>query len=115
VTGSLYTHDTKHAKEDYYRLVYNTIRTKVHLPSEHFRSLILRLIGDKDHEKVFDIVAKVEKNFQPRGREREVSGAKAGGAKPRLTCFYCQKVGHVKLHCYKRIADEKNNSNEKNM
>ena len=34
------------------------------LPSAQFRSLLLRLISDKDHEKVFDIVSKVDKSFK---------------------------------------------------
>ena len=34
---------------------------KVDLPKEHFRALVLRLLGDKDHAKVYEAVAKVEK------------------------------------------------------
>ena len=31
------------------------------LPKEHFRALVLRLLGDKGHTKVYEAVAKVEK------------------------------------------------------
>jgi hypothetical protein len=58
------SHDRKHEKQAYYRLVYQTARTKVELPHDHFRSLLLRLLGDKNHEKVFDTVAKVEKHYR---------------------------------------------------
>jgi len=42
-------------------LAYQSARSKLDLPVEHFRSLVLRCVGDKDHSKIFDIVAKVEK------------------------------------------------------
>ena len=51
-------HDEKH---EFYRLVYQTARGKVDLPKEHFRALVLRLLGDKDHTKVYEAVAKVER------------------------------------------------------
>lgn len=34
------------------------------LPKDLFWSLLLRPIGDKDHEKVLDIVSKVEKHYR---------------------------------------------------
>ena len=55
-------HDNKQQKEKYYRLAYQTIRAKVDIPADQFRSLLLRLFGDKEHEKIFDIVTKVEKS-----------------------------------------------------
>ena len=53
--------DKQDEKREFYRLVYQTARGKVDLPKEHFRALILRLLGDKDHTKVYEAVAKVEK------------------------------------------------------
>ena len=38
------------------------------MPRDQFRSLVLRLLGDKDHEKIFDCVAKVEKHYRSRDR-----------------------------------------------
>ena len=37
------------------------------LPKEHFRALVLRLLGDNDHTKVYEAVAKVEKAVAGRG------------------------------------------------
>ena len=48
-------------KREFYRLVYQTARGKVDLPKEHFRALVLHLLEDKDHTKVYEAVAKVEK------------------------------------------------------
>ena len=38
------------------------------MPHDQLKSLILRLLGDKDHEKVFDIGAKVEKHYRRNSR-----------------------------------------------
>ena len=35
----------------FYLLAYQTVRCKLDVPSDQFRSLVLRLLGDKDHEK----------------------------------------------------------------
>ena len=48
-------------KEGYFRLVYETLRGKLDQPNQMFRSFLLPLLGDKDHEKILGIVAKVEK------------------------------------------------------
>ena len=48
--------------------MYQTARGKVDLPKEHFRALVLRLLGDKDHTKVYEAVAKVEKRWAQEGR-----------------------------------------------
>ena len=55
-------HDSKHEKEAYYRLVFETLRGKLDQPSDQFRNFIFPLLCDKDHEKVLDVVAKVEKS-----------------------------------------------------
>ena len=111
------SHNRKHEREGYYCLVYQTARSKVELLNEYFRSLLLRLLGDKDHERVFDTVTKVEKNFRPKnrttpGRFMGPSAGKAGGF-PRSSgprCFYCQNFGHLRANCFKRIADQKANA-----
>lgn len=33
-------------------------------PKEQFKTLILRLLGDKDHERLLEIAAKVEKSHR---------------------------------------------------
>ena len=50
--------DTKEELQNFYRLAYQ------------FRSLVLRLVGDKDHEKSFDCVRKEEKDYRPRSRDK---------------------------------------------
>ena len=61
--------DTKHERQNFYRLVYQTVRGKLDVLNDQFRSLVLRLLGDKGHEKIFDSVAKVEKHCRLRSRD----------------------------------------------
>ena len=42
---------TKHERQKFYRLAYQTVRGKLDVPSDQLRSLVLRLLGDKDREK----------------------------------------------------------------
>jgi hypothetical protein len=101
-------HDTCHAKDNYYRLAYQTVRTKTDLPSAQFRSLLLRLIGDKDHEKVFAIVSKVEKSFQrdQRSTSSTVHVPFAGRGLARAPrCYYCRQPGHFQAQCMQRRRD----------
>ena len=51
--------------EGFYKVAYQTARERMDVPKDQFRSLLLRLIGDKDHENVLDIVSKVEKHQGP--------------------------------------------------
>ena len=59
--------EKKHAKHLYNQMVYQTLRGKISVSIDHFHMLVLRLLRDKDHEKVFNIVSKVEKRFQQHG------------------------------------------------
>ena len=56
------------------RLTCETLRSKLHSCSDaQFRQLLLPLLGDKNQEKILDIMAKVEKsnrNRQGRGFSR---------------------------------------------
>lgn len=52
--------DNQNEKSKFYHLVYQTAKGKVDLPKEHFWVLVLLRLGDKDHTKVYEAVAKVE-------------------------------------------------------
>ena len=43
----------------YYRLTFETLRGKADDPNDQFRNFLLPLLGDKDQEKVLEVVAKV--------------------------------------------------------
>ena len=104
--------DNQDAKEQYYRIAYQTARSKTHYPKEHFRALVLRLLGDKDHQTVFEAVAKVEKgmhksNYQSNTsfRRRFPAPYRFQGQRPDssgLQCRFCKKFGQKAARCFKR-------------
>jgi hypothetical protein len=105
-------HDNNSEKEVYYRLFYQTTRDKLHLPTVHYRSLLLRLLGDKNYDKVCEAVSKVEKSYAHEVRQERPKGSaipiRSGHVSSRiLRCFYCQKPGHFKVNCYKMKNDLK--------
>ena len=55
--------DTKHEKAGYYKYTFETLREKVALPNDQFRNFLLPLLGDKDQERVLDVIAKVERTI----------------------------------------------------
>ena len=101
-------HDSKNEKANYYRLTCETLRSKPHSCSDaQFREYLLPLLGDKDQEKILDIMAKVEKsnrNRQERGFSRPRSEADPAPYRS-IRCHYCQRFGHTRSTCYKRKRD----------
>lgn len=60
--------DSKHDRANYFRLTSENLRSMLHSSCDgHFRDYLLPLLGDKDQEKVLEIVVKVEKHT--RGRQ----------------------------------------------
>ena len=80
--------------------VYQTVREKVDSSKDHFKDLVMRLLGDKDHEKVLDIVCKVEKSNRKKSRQREGGAARvARSSRPfNMRCYFCNRRGHIKAN-----------------
>ena len=104
--------DNQDKKPEFYSLVYQTARGKVDPPKEHFRALVLRLLGDTDHTKVYEAVAKVEKTMgsrspwsgsSHRGRSRNIPyrGRGMTSSTP-VQCYFCGKFSHIMARCYAR-------------
>ena len=43
--------DTKHDRQNFYRLVFQTVRGKLNMPRDQFRSLVLRLLAIKSMKR----------------------------------------------------------------
>ena len=56
--------DKHNENSNYYRLAYQTARSNIDAPRLQFHSLVARLIGDNDHEKVLDIESKVAESYR---------------------------------------------------
>ena len=91
--------DGNHDKNEYYRLVYQTAREKVDSSKDHFKDLAMRLLGDKDHEKVLYVVCKVEKSHRRKSWEREGTSASVARSSRQfnMRCYFCNRRSHVKV------------------
>lgn len=114
--------DNQDEKKEYYRLVYQTARGKIDLPKEHFRSLVMRLLGSKDHTTVYEAVAKVEKaaggrnapwgpaaawghrsSYWQRNQWEPYNSYRGRGWRgPSQQCYACGRYGHVADCCFRR-------------
>ena len=96
--------DAKHEKAGFYKFAFETLRGKINEPNEQFRNFLLPLLGDKDQEKVLDVVAKVEKNNRHRQTRQNPGGERKAGAAPYsgVRCFYCNRFRHVQAYCFRR-------------
>lgn len=101
--------DTNHAKANYFKIACETLRGKLHqCNDESFKAYLLPILGDKDQEKILDIMAKVQKNTsrggpstQPRRQGRPLPYRS-------IRCFYCHKFGHTKQTCFRWKQDQTN-------
>lgn len=108
----------------FFRLAYQSARSKLDLPVEHFRSLILRCVGDKDHSKIFDIVAKVDKvaNSTAQGNEGQrpymYSGRSPRNSYPLsrlpVRCYNCNQLGHRAARCFRRLKGDQSRNEREN-
>ena len=94
--------DTKHEKAGYCKFAFETLRGKINEPNEQFHNFLLPLLGDKDQEKVLEVVAKVENNNRHR-LTRQNPGERKVGAAPYsgVRYFYCNRFGHVQKYCFR--------------
>ena len=106
--------DTKHERQNFYHLVYQTVRGKMDMPHDQLESLVLRLLGDKDHEKIFDVVTKVEKHYRQKSRDGVMAPYDKGNRGRNLRdsasnrsagCYYCGNFGHFRINCHQRERD----------
>lgn len=97
------SHDTKHDKANYFRLVYETLRGKLDQPDAQFRALLLPLLGDKDYEKVLDVVAKTEKRTARANNRSLPQDSEPRRWSPyrvnQSSCFFCGRLGHFQANC----------------
>ena len=119
--------DKRHEKSNYYRLANQTARSNINVPKPQFHSLVARLIGDKDHEKVLDIESKVAKTYRQESTPRRGNNYSAPYQRPQgqwnnlvelsqVKCFDCGEPGHYRANCpnKKSIDKDKDTTAKKN-
>ena len=115
---------TKHKRAEYYRLAFQMARSKIEFPHQNFQSLVLHLLGDKDQQRVFDALAKVEKSmkttstsraYQYRFDSAPYSVQRPDRVSRRIRCFHCNRFGHVWSKCMIRKSETAQSNANRNM
>lgn len=100
--------DGKNKKWNYYQLTCETLHSRLHGCSDaQVHEYLLPLLGNKDLEKILDIVTKVDKHNrkrQDRGSSRPQRDEAPVPCRS-VRCYYCQRFGHTKSTCIKRKRD----------
>jgi hypothetical protein len=106
----------KHRDTPLFQAVFTAMKQKMEVPPQQFRKYLAALLGDKHQEKVFDVLAKVDKSFKLDGelkaQHSNKSPSQGEGPKPKkaIRCYYCDGLGHTRDRCFKRMRDEEKQS-----
>ncbi|KAK3705581.1 hypothetical protein QZH41_008451 [Actinostola sp. cb2023] len=95
--------EDKHPKSGFFEAVLRALREKTSGTDEQFKQYLEVLWGDKDHEKVLETMAKVDKAMRlslPRAT-RGYSSYRGRGRVDRalVQCYYCRQFGHYQNFC----------------
>ena len=77
------------------------------MANDQFRNFLLPLLGDKDQEKVLEVVAKVQKNNRRKSVRQNSGPGRRAIAAPYMgvRCYYCNRPGHIQINCFKWKRD----------
>ena len=95
--------ETNHPKSGFFNAVLQAMQDKIRVPDVQFLQYLQALLGDKDHEKVLDSIAKVDKAMRvPAPRPYRARG-RARGGRASVRCFACNQFGHYQSYCPYRL------------
>lgn len=100
-----------HAKAGFYQAVLCALQDKANLSEAMFRKYLEVLLGDKDEEKVMEMMAKVDKSTK-RSLAVDTSGGPGTSGRGRgrfsgIQCFHCNQFGHYRSHCPRRVQSRR--------
>ena len=98
--------ETNHEKASYYPAVLQSLKDKVHVPVDQFKRYLLILLGDKDQEKVYERMSKVDKAFDRKRAHGGLRGSRGGNALSRVRSYNCQAFGHFAWDCKANTGSE---------
>lgn len=107
LTLQLVAKEKKHVKAGFYEAVMRAMREKSTSEDEQFKRYLEVLIGDKDQEKVLDLISKVDKAVKRKSSSSNQSSfpkRPRGGFNRRagVQCFNCGRFGHYQSYCPNR-------------
>ena len=93
--------ESNHPKAGFYEAVLRAMREKSRVPDDHFKRYLEVLLGDKDHEKVLEMMSKVDKSMRSSvSRLARFPWRGRGGRTPRqVQCFHCHQFVRYQSAC----------------
>ena len=98
--------ETNHEKASYYSAVLQSLKDEIHVPVDQFRRYLLILLGQKDQEKVYERMSKVDKAFHRKRACGCLRSSRGGNALSRVRCYNCQAFGHFARDCKANTGSE---------
>ena len=101
--------ESKHERSGFFNAVLFAVQEKMAVPEAMFKHYLLALLCDKDHEKVLDAIAKVDKSLSSSVAAQVPSDSPAPGpvrsrgrGRQNVQCYFCHRFGHYQRFCYLR-------------
>lgn len=102
--------ESGHAKCGFFDAVLKAMRERLSVAPEQFKKYLEVLLGDKDHEKVLDAIAKVDKagrvasqgsrtGFRSNPYPRMGRGYQSYQSRASVECYNCRRLGHYQAQC----------------
>lgn len=92
--------ETNHPRAGFFDEAFRSLREKSATPDVQFRKYLEVILGDKDQQKVLDMMSKVDKSMRlsTPGFNR-VPGRGRGHSFRSVQCYHCRRFGHYQSYC----------------
>ena len=94
--------EVNHPKSGFFEAVFRALREKTGATDVQFTKYLEVLLGDKDHEKVLESIAKVDKTMRISSPTASRGFSYYTGA-GRVNRYYCYQFGHYQNSCTLRL------------
>lgn len=95
--------ESGHDKAGFYQAVLRALRDKATSSDDVFKKYMEVLLGDKNEEKVLEMMSKVDKSTRQSAAvnppRRFRGGGRVSGRFRNIECFNCNQLGHYRSHC----------------
>ena len=99
--------EANHPKSGFFEAVFRAFREKTGVTDDQFTKYLEVLLGDKDHEKVLESIAKVDKAMRISSPPASRGFSYYRGAwrvnRSSVQCYYCYQFGHYQNSCPLRL------------
>ena len=89
--------ESNHPKSGFFNAVLQNMKDKIRVPDSQFQQYLQVLLGDKDHEKVLDSIAKVVKAMRVAAPRPFAARGRGRGGRASVRCFACDQFVTIRV------------------